>query len=58
MVAVYRWGTRELVLVCALADAHQLVPGVWYGRYVVVPLSGPDAALWRLMGYGHPTAAG
>jgi hypothetical protein len=41
-----------------MADAHHLVPGAWYGRYVVVPLSGPDGTLWRLMGYGErPPAA-
>jgi hypothetical protein len=49
MVAIYRWGTRDLVLICDEADAQQLVPGDWYGRYVFVPLAAPETRIWRVM---------
>lgn len=57
MVAVYRWGSRDVVLICPEQDARQLIPGTWHGRYVAVLITGPDAPLWRLMGYGGDSTA-
>lgn len=54
MIAVYRWGTRELVLICARADAHLLIPGSWYGRFVGAPLSPPEATLRELIRADFP----
>jgi len=56
MVAIYRWGTRDLVLICDEADAQQLVPGDWDGRYVFVPLEAPETRVWRVI-RGWPDSA-
>ncbi len=62
VIAVYRWGTSELVLICARADAYLLIPGLWYGRYAWCPLAAlatPESAasaVRRLILVAHAAA--